>query len=208
MKRLLITLAAAALAGCGSQADDDDRHQSSTPPTTTLATGPSFDCGKAESEAEKLVCSEPRLAALDRQLADEYQHALAEPGTDKAVLESVQRGWVSGRDDCWKADDLRRCVLESYQTRLVELKIDDPDTVRPEAVTYECPDGSKPLTAQFYNQFDPKAAVLTWGTDKAIVFVQPSGSGARYGREGLEFWEHQGEVSVDFYGNEFVCTAP
>ena len=122
MKRLLITLAAAALAGCGSQAGDDDRHQSSTQPTTTLATGPSFDCGKAESEAEKLVCSEPRLAALDRQLADEYQHALAEPGTDKAVLESVQRGWVSGRDDCWKADDVRRCVLESYQTRLVELK--------------------------------------------------------------------------------------
>ena len=55
-------------------------------------------------------------------MADEYQHALAEPGTDKAVLESVQRGWVSGRDDCWKPDDVRRCVLESYQTRLVELK--------------------------------------------------------------------------------------
>lgn len=64
------------------------------------------------------------------------------------------------------------------------------------------------MTAQFYNQFDPKAAVLTWGTDTAIVFAEPSGGGARYGRDGVEFWEHQGEVTVDFYGNESVCQTP
>ena len=64
------------------------------------------------------------------------------------------------------------------------------------------------MTAQFYNQFDPKAAVLTWGTDKAIVFTERSGSGARYGRDGVEYWEHQVEVTVDFYGNEFVFQTP
>ncbi|WP_093294643.1 hypothetical protein [Pseudoxanthomonas sp. CF385] len=30
---------------------------------------PSFDCAKAASEAEKLVCGDAELAALDRQLA-------------------------------------------------------------------------------------------------------------------------------------------
>ena len=50
------------------------------------------------------------------------------------------------------------------------------------------------------------AAVITWGDDQAIVFPQPAASGARYGRQGLDFWEHQGEVKVDFYGNRLACT--
>lgn len=196
--------AALALAGCGSNTPDT----AGTTTAPSAASGPSFDCAKADAEAEQMVCNDPELAALDRQLAAEYQHAQAQPGADEATLESVQRGWVSGRDDCWKADDVRRCVLEAYQTRLVELKIDDPATVTPPTVTYRCPDPAKAFTAQFYNQFEPPAAVLTWGTDKAIVFSEPSGSGARYGRDGVEYWEHQGEVTVDFYGNTFVCRTP
>ena len=90
------TLVAAALIGCSSPADDHGEHQ---------VAGPSFDCDKAESEAEKLVCGDPELAGLDRRLADEFQHALDAQGTDRAALQSVQRGWVSGRGECWKADD-------------------------------------------------------------------------------------------------------
>jgi hypothetical protein len=73
--------------------------------------------------------------------------------------------------------------------------------------TAACP-GDKPFTAHFYNEFDPKAATLTWGSDTAIVFAEQSGSGARYGRDGVEFWEHPGEVTVDFFGNKFACTTP
>jgi uncharacterized protein len=59
----------------------------------------------------------------------------------------------------------------------------------------------------FYNQLDPQAAVLTWGNDQAIVFPVPAASGARYGREGVDFWEHQGEATVEFYGTRMTCRA-
>ncbi len=205
-----------------------------TPTATTTsavagASGPSFDCATAATDVEKMVCSDPALASLDRRLAAEYAHALKTAGADRAALQSTQDGWVAGRDECGKAgrnagrtaEDMHRCLVEAYQTRLVELKIDDPDTVRPPTITYSCP-GQQTLTARFYNQFDPPAAVLTHGTDSdtdtdtdtetetetAIVFIERSGSGARYGRTGVEYWEHQGEVTVDFYGDTFVCRTP
>ena len=33
---------------------------------------PSFDCAKAKTEVEKLICSDPELARLDREMADKY----------------------------------------------------------------------------------------------------------------------------------------
>ena len=74
--------------------------------------------------------------------------------------------------------------------------------------TFRCPvcsDNRKPFTMVYYNDIDPQAAVMTWGNDQAIVFPQPAASGAKYGRVGIEYWEHQGEASVDFFGNKLSC---
>ncbi len=73
------------------------------------------------------------------------------------------------------------------------------------AVEYRCDDNSKAFTATFYNDA-PRAAVVTWGNDQAIVPEAPSASGARYAAQGIEFWEHQGEARVDFFGNKLTCT--
>ena len=159
---------------------------------------PSFECAKAESAAEKAVCGDAALAALDRQLAARYAAA-------KDADPAVQRGWAKGRDECWKADDLRLCVLEAYRTRLVELAIAAPGLVVPKTVEYRCSDNRLPFTMVYYNDIDPQAAVMTWGNDQAIVFPQPAASGAKYGRTGIEYWEHQGEASVDFFGNKLSC---
>lgn len=167
---------------------------------------PSFDCAKARSEAETLVCSDAELAALDRRMAEVYAQAKS-AGTDEN-LPAMQRGWVKGRDECWKNDDTRQCVIEEYKTRLVQLQLDSNKVSVPTPVEYSCGDNSKRFTAVFYNDLDPQAAVLTWGDDQAIVFPARSGSGSKYTRAGVEFWEHQGEVTVDFYGTGFTCTTP
>jgi uncharacterized protein YecT (DUF1311 family)/membrane-bound inhibitor of C-type lysozyme len=90
--------------------------------------GPSFDCAKAESSAEKLVCSDADLARLDRLVAERYAAALdaarsLDAGAEEAEqdLRAYQRGWVGGRDECWKAEDLRACVAASYLRREGEL---------------------------------------------------------------------------------------
>lgn len=90
--------------------------------------GPSFDCDKAQGAAEKLICQDAELARLDRLVADRYGAAIdVVKGLDTGAVEAetqlraAQRGWIKGRDDCWKADDLRTCVSESYLRREGEL---------------------------------------------------------------------------------------
>ena len=72
---------------------------------------------------------------------------------------------------CEQNPEVHTCVLEAYQTRLVQLAIADPTTVAPPVVTYQCPADAGPLTAQFYNQFAPPTAVLYWKGDQQILFL-------------------------------------
>ncbi len=90
----------------------------------TAADSPSFDCAKSESATEKLVCEDAELARLDRLLAERYRQAIAaaralDVGADDAEkeLRAMQRGWIKGRDDCWKAVDVRECVELLYLQR-------------------------------------------------------------------------------------------
>lgn len=193
---LLLTLTSAPAAA--SQAGQ------AIPATASPATtSPSFDCTQADTPFECMVCRNPSLAALDRLLADTYRQALAK-SPHPGELRAGQRGWIKGRDDCWKADDKQACVRESYIVRIVELRIQNGLVIVPKAVEYRCDDNSKPFSASFYND-EPRAAVLTWGDDQAIVPTARSGSGARYAAHGIEFWEHQGVAKVDFFGTPLTC---
>jgi uncharacterized protein len=177
------------------------------PAAVPLPTGPvtpSFDCAKAESEAETMVCADYGLAALDNRLAVVYASELKKSGASKD-LAATQRGWVKGRDECWKADDKKLCVEEEYRTRLSELQINSPDAMAATAVEFKCDDNSKPFTMAYYNNLDDKPAVITFGNDQAIIFPQPAASGTQYGRKGITYREHQGKAEVDFYGIKLVC---
>ncbi|MGE8217118.1 Membrane-bound lysozyme-inhibitor of c-type lysozyme [compost metagenome] len=216
---VLLGVGALALAACSKPAPSDTAAPAPAPtapaaPAAAPATGsataptlqpPSFDCAKAASEAETLVCGDARLAALDRQLAALYKRVQTSP--DELDIAAEQRGWVKGRDACWQAVDRHRCVLESYQTRIVELNIGSGTVAAPTPVQYQCDDASKPVSVVFYNELDPQAAVVSWGKDQAIVFPAQAASGSRYTREGVEFWEHQGEATLDFYGTALSCKA-
>jgi uncharacterized protein len=87
------------------------------------AASPSFDCAKASSSVEKLICNDAELAKLDNSLSSLY-HTLMKntPAAEQKTLKAEQRGWVKGRDDCWKSDDMRGCVVSEYQYRINELK--------------------------------------------------------------------------------------
>lgn len=174
------------------------------PPPTGPVT-PSFDCAKAESVAEKLVCTDYGLAGLDNRLAEVYAAELAKPDASKD-LAAYQRGWVKGRDDCWKADDKHLCVEEAYRTNIAYLQINSPGAMAATPVEFKCDDNSKPFTMAYYNNYDDKPAVIRLGNDQAIIFPQPAASGAKYGRTGIEFWEHQGNATVDFFGIKLECS--
>jgi uncharacterized protein len=169
---------------------------------------PSFDCAKATGEVQQLVCTDAGLAALDRRLADVYAKALKGwPAEIAAEQRAVQRGWIKGRDDCWKASDVRGCVDLEYKTRMVQLQIKSGQLMAPTPVGFACRGGeSKPVTASFYKDTDPQSAVLTVGDDQVIAFIAPAASGARYTARGVEFWEHQGTASINWFDTKLTCT--
>ena len=87
------------------------------------AASPSFDCAKASSDVEKLICNDAELAELDNNLASLYSTVLKNtPASEQKTLKAEQRGWVKGRDECWKSDALRGCVASEYRSRIAELK--------------------------------------------------------------------------------------
>ncbi|HEV7361955.1 MAG TPA: MliC family protein [Mycobacterium sp.] len=208
MRRIAVIVAALMVAACSSTTNQPVSTSPSAPPTSASPTPPAaaLDCTKPANAAQQLACTDSHIFDLERQVQIAFRQALARPGTDQSALTAAQNAWATARDGCARNADVHTCVLEAYQTRLVQLALADPTTVAPPVTTYHCPADSGPLTAQFYNQFAPPTAVLNWKGNQEILFILPSGSGARYGRQGSEYWEHQGEVKLDFNGTKFVCS--
>ncbi len=207
MRLLAALVTVLLLSACGSPTNHPVSSSASSPPVSSSAVPApaAVDCTKPANSAQQLICTDSHLFDLERQLQIAFKRALERPGADQSAVTAAQARWAQVRDGCAGNADVHTCVLEAYQTRLVQLALADPATGQPPVVTYRCPPDSGPLTAQFYNQFAPPTAVLNWKGTQEILFLQPSGSGARYGRQGAEYWEHQGEVKLEFNGTKFVC---
>jgi len=101
----------AAPAPAEERADEDDA-------PAPAAASPSFDCARARTRGEVLVCGDPGLAALDRQMASQFSAALSDADSRQRVLLNRTRGrFLSFRDRC----DDSECVAETYRGRMREI---------------------------------------------------------------------------------------
>ncbi|MDP3852173.1 lysozyme inhibitor LprI family protein [Phenylobacterium sp.] len=79
---------------------------------------PSFDCRRARSPAEDMICADPDLAAADRRLARAFQRAL-QAGTPYDLLRAEQDDWLEIREDAARRSS--RAVAAVYGQRIAEL---------------------------------------------------------------------------------------
>ena len=94
-----------------------------------------------------------------------------------------------------------------YQIRVVQLQIKSGQLMAPSSVSYQCGDDEETqFYAAFYTNASPPAVVLTRGQDQVIAFSVPSGSGSKYTASRVEFWEHQGEATLTWFGNVLGCS--
>jgi uncharacterized protein len=78
----------------------------------------SFDCAKAASKVEKMICADPVVSQLDSDLARDYSSARPALGAGATCLVSDQRQWLrTVRNRCASVD----CLKHVYRERLVEL---------------------------------------------------------------------------------------
>jgi uncharacterized protein len=79
--------------------------------------GPSFNCAKAATDAEKAVCADPNLAQFDQSLAKlwkAYLEAFEDDHQHLKALRSDQAAWLAQRNAC-KADGA--CIAAAYAKR-------------------------------------------------------------------------------------------
>jgi uncharacterized protein len=77
----------------------------------------SFDCRKAGTPVEKLVCADPVLGRLDEALDANYQAMLTvDVGRSRQALRSEQLDWLARRNRCKDA----QCLLQAYRERVDE----------------------------------------------------------------------------------------
>ena len=173
---------------------------------SALAQGPAYDCGAARGIIETLICQEPALAALDRQMAEVYAAAERRASDEfPSVLKPEQRGWVKGRNECWKSEDRSACVSESYRLRIAELQARYRLIAPSATVTWRCPDKSEIVVSYF--KTDPATLIAERGDSVSLMYQQPAASGARYVGRNESLWEHQGEALIQWgYGTpELSC---
>ncbi len=164
---------------------------------------PSFNCGLAMANSEKLICDTPELAALDREVAGELAKMLkGQPEDRETELNSEQHIWTTTRNACATSADAVGCVRTAYRQRLVALKIQQGLATVSSTRTYDCKNQRTPLVAAFYAETDPKAVALTWGKSKAVLYAD----GARYADGLFEFREDNGKVVSKWHRLTLNCT--
>ena len=171
------------------------------------AAKPSFDCAKARpGSSEAIICADPALAALDRQLADVYAAARKKATNEKPpLLQAEQRGWVKGRDECWKAQQggQAACMRGAYVDRIVELQARYRLVASDGPVFLAC-DGNpanEVVVTYFRTQ---RPTLIAERGDQTSLMVRQSGDGERYqgrnetlvqqGAESLVTWGYQAPV--------------
>lgn len=80
--------------------------------TALPAQAASFDCGKAATKVEMLICSDSAISKLDEDLAAAYKTALHDEKQAEAIRQA-QKQWLKERNGCADA----ACVKRAYETR-------------------------------------------------------------------------------------------
>jgi len=82
------------------------------------AAAAALDCSRARSNAEKMLCSNSRLAMADERMAYAFREAIRH-GADPSTLMQSQRRWTTEiRDACNEVE----CMLKAYEDRTAELE--------------------------------------------------------------------------------------
>jgi len=164
----------------------NERPDEARPPRVSPA---SFDCARAAPGVEVVICTQPDLAALDREMTRLYHQAEREGPGDS--LRTVQRGWLKSRNACAGAGSPTDCLMGAYAGRIYELKTAYAAAQAPGGLSrgpqiWTCDDDTM-LRLLFIDTYKP-VLWLDASAGQVLLSRSPSASGARYAGGGYEVW--------------------
>jgi uncharacterized protein len=156
---------------------------------------PSFACDEPASEVEARICADPTLARLDLRLDTVWtlgMEAMADggaPAADLDLMRAEQRGWIGGRDECWKAGDVPACVRDAYRTRIARVEVSFALAPSGEPTFWSCRDDPANEFVVTFFETHPPGARVERGDRQEVLLAVPAASGSRYsGPFGTEIW--------------------
>lgn len=165
--------------------------------------GPSFSCAgpAAEGSIAASICGDAVLSALDRKLADVYRAALLKAANEHPpVLKAEQRGWLKGRDECWKAADRYRCISIAYQRRIAELQARYQLIGSVGPIAFECDNqAAKEVVVRFYRT-DIPTLIAEFGDSVSVMYQVVSTDGIRYEGRNESFHKSAGGITSIVWG--------
>jgi len=120
------------------------------------AHGASFDCAKASTKVETLICGDPGLSALDSKLSARYEIALKED-SDQRALRNQQRKWL--RESRNRCSDTT-CLRASYLRRAKEFNW----------ITTKAEDAT--LCEEFRRKKDERGGLTAYGLEEKEIDQQ------------------------------------
>lgn len=160
--------------------------------------GPSFPCDEVRpGSVEATICGDEELSALDRKLAKVYA-AATEIAADQQppTLKAEQRGWIQGRDECWKSDDQRACVRDEYVRRIAELQARYRLVAFEGPVRLVCDNNPANEVVVTYFETEPPTLIVERGDSVSLMYRQPSESGRRYQGRNESLQDYGDEASI------------
>lgn len=98
----------------------------------------SFDCAKAATKVEKIICDDAEISRLDEELSAAYKSAI-QVGKQADTINQAQKQWLKERNECPESV----CVKTAYQARLsvlVDTHTSNPQIFSVEALKTTCID--------------------------------------------------------------------
>lgn len=154
------------------------------------AEGPSYNCAKVEAGSiEEIICNDESLSALDVKMAKVYKEAEAKAKNEHPpVLKAEQRGWIKGRNECWKSDDKKECIAESYTLRIAELQARYRLVKSTGPVFYSCDGNPAKEVVMTFFETEPPTLIAEFGDSASLMHIEPSGSGSKYEGRNESAW--------------------
>jgi uncharacterized protein YecT (DUF1311 family) len=119
----------------------------------------SFDCERATTQAEKIICGDKDLSSLDDELNAAYKADL-ESLSDKKTLKDSQRKWIKEERD--RCNDVQT-MADAYRKRINELKSSVPQGTKKLAVNG--------VSNEIEKKYPPYPEV--WGIDMPVYGASP-----------------------------------
>lgn len=170
----------------------------SQPRQTEARSNPSFSCDDvAQDSIEQLICQQAELAELDNQLATVYASAVKKAENQQPnMLPAEQRGWIKGRNDCWKNQDKAGCVKAAYNRRIAELQAHYQLTNFTGPVRFQCGTSVADEVVVTFFSTVPPTLLAERGDKTVLMYHTETGSGYRYEGPNESLWQQEDGIML------------